>query len=70
MRTSYINYVMRSLIILNANGIADVINIIDAITLEVYRVEKRSSEAGRNVLVYTQSNTDVVGEVWNVRTGV
>jgi len=56
------------LIIFKANGIADVI--VDPITSEVYHVGKRPSEAGRNVLVHTQSNKDVVGEGWNVRTGV
>ena len=55
-------------IILKANGIADVI--VDTITSEVYHVEKRPSEGGRNVLVNTKSNKDVVGEGWNVRTGV
>ncbi|EDR05394.1 uncharacterized protein LACBIDRAFT_303023 [Laccaria bicolor S238N-H82] len=51
-----------------ANGIADVL--VDVITSEVYRVENRPSEAGRNVLVHTKLNKDVVGEGWNVRTGV
>ncbi|EDR04235.1 uncharacterized protein LACBIDRAFT_304745 [Laccaria bicolor S238N-H82] len=44
--------------------------IVDAITSEVYHVKKRPSEAGRNVLVHTKLNKDVVGEGWNVRTGV
>ena len=59
---------MGLLIILKANGIADAI--VDTITSKVYHVEKRPSEAGRNVLVNTKSNKDVVREGWNVRTGV
>ncbi|KAF8152590.1 alpha/beta-hydrolase [Crassisporium funariophilum] len=49
-----------------ANSIADVI--VDRVTSEVYHIESRPSEAGRNVLVHTGSNRDVVGPAWNVRT--
>jgi len=51
-----------------ATGIADVI--VDRITSEVYHIESRPSEAGRNVLVHTTSGQDVVGAGWNVRTSV
>ncbi|CAA7263866.1 unnamed protein product [Cyclocybe aegerita] len=49
-------------------GIADVI--VDRVTSEVYHLESRPSEAGRNVLVHTTSNRDIVGAGWNVRTMV
>ncbi|KAF8797775.1 alpha/beta-hydrolase [Phlegmacium glaucopus] len=49
-----------------AIGIADVI--VDRVTSEVYHIESRPSEAGRNVLVHTASGQDVVGAGWNVRT--
>ncbi|KAF8803248.1 alpha/beta-hydrolase [Phlegmacium glaucopus] len=51
-----------------ATGIADII--VDRITSEVYHIESRPSEAGRNVLVHTASGQDVVGADWNVRTAV
>lgn len=51
-----------------AIGISDVI--VDRITSEVYHIESRPSEGGRNVLVHTTSGQDVVGEGWNVRTAV
>jgi hypothetical protein len=53
---------------LKASSIADVI--VDPITSEVYHLEKRPSEGGRNVLVHTATNRDLVGPGWNVRTMV
>ncbi|KAF9552486.1 alpha/beta-hydrolase [Agrocybe pediades] len=51
-----------------ANAILDLI--VDPATSEVYHLESRPSEKGRNVLVHTGSNRDVVGPKWNVRTSV
>jgi len=51
-----------------ANGIADII--VDHVTSEVYHIESRPSEAGRNVLVHTASGQEVVGAGWDVRTAV
>ena len=42
----------------------------DRVTSEVYHIESRPSEAGRNVLVHTASGQDIVGPGWNVRTAV
>ncbi|KAF9554636.1 alpha/beta-hydrolase [Agrocybe pediades] len=51
-----------------ANSIADLL--VDRSTSEVYHLESRPSEKGRNVLVHTVSKRDIVGPGWNVRTGV
>ncbi|PPQ78775.1 hypothetical protein CVT25_010648 [Psilocybe cyanescens] len=51
-----------------ANSIAEIF--VDRVTSEVYHLETRPSEKGRNVLVHTSSNRDIVGPGWNVRTGV
>ena len=51
-----------------ANGIADVI--VDRITSEVYHIESRPSEAGRNVLIHTASKKEIFGADYNVRSGV
>ena len=53
---------------IKANVITDVL--VDRVTSEVYHIEGRPSEAGRNVLVHTTSGQDVVGAGWNVRTAV
>ena len=37
---------------------------------DIYHIESRPSEGGRNVLVNTTTRTDIVAKVWNVRTGV
>ena len=42
----------------------------DSLSGAVYHIERRPSEKGRSVLVRTRSGEDVVGEGWNVRTGV
>ena len=42
----------------------------DPLTSNVYHIESRPSEGGRNVLVHTTTGTDVVAKGWNVRTGV
>ncbi|KAI0085246.1 alpha/beta-hydrolase [Irpex rosettiformis] len=44
--------------------------IVDPVTSSVYHIEGRPSEGGRNVLVNTEAGIDVVGQGWNVRTGV
>ena len=51
-----------------ANGIADVI--VDRVTSEVYHIESRPSEAGRNVLIHTASKKEIIGAGYNVRSGV
>ncbi|KAH9475568.1 Dipeptidyl peptidase family member 6 [Psilocybe cubensis] len=51
-----------------ANSISEII--VDRVTSEVYHLETRPSEKGRSVLVHTNSNRDIVGPNWNVRTGV
>ena len=43
---------------------------VDRVTSEVYHIESRPSEAGRNVLVRTASGQEIVGVGWNVRTTV
>lgn len=44
--------------------------IVDPITSKVYHIEKRPLENGRNVLVNTETGTDVFGAEWNARSGV
>jgi len=44
--------------------------IVDQATSEVYHLESRPSEGGRNVLVHTESNRAIVGLKWDVRTSV
>lgn len=44
--------------------------IVDPVTSIVYHIEDRASEAGRAVLVQTQTKTDIVGKNWDVRTAV
>ena len=51
------------------NGIADVI-LVDRVTSEVYHIESRPSEAGRNVLIHTASKKEIVGAGYNVRSGI
>jgi hypothetical protein len=54
--------------VIQANAIVDVI--VDPVTSEVYHIESRPSEKGRCVLVHTESDRDIVGVDWNVRTAV
>ncbi|CAE6496484.1 unnamed protein product [Rhizoctonia solani] len=49
-------------------GIAEVI--VDAATGILYHVEDRPHEAGRRVLVHSETSEDVFGPNWNARTGV
>ncbi|TFK39070.1 alpha/beta-hydrolase [Crucibulum laeve] len=51
-----------------SNSIIDVL--VDPVTSNVYHLENRPSEAGRSVLVETQTDKDVVGRDWNVRSAV
>ncbi|KAF9035134.1 alpha/beta-hydrolase [Panaeolus papilionaceus] len=51
-----------------ANSITEIL--VDPVTSEIYHLESRPSEKGRNVVVHTSTNTDVVGQGWNVRTMV
>ncbi|KAJ7675444.1 alpha/beta-hydrolase [Mycena rosella] len=44
--------------------------VVDALTDVVYHVESRPSESGRSVLVESHTGRDIVGQQWNVRTGV
>ena len=44
--------------------------LVDRATGHVYHIERRPSEQGRSVLVETATGKDVVGQGWNVRTGV
>ncbi|KAF9486959.1 hypothetical protein BDN71DRAFT_1514447 [Pleurotus eryngii] len=44
--------------------------LVDPITNKIYHVESRPAEAGRNVLVETETARELVGKEWNVRTGV
>ncbi|KAG9225461.1 hypothetical protein CCMSSC00406_0002964 [Pleurotus cornucopiae] len=44
--------------------------LVDPITNKIYHVESRPAEAGRNVLVETETGRELVGKEWNVRTGV
>ncbi|RXW25129.1 hypothetical protein EST38_g726 [Candolleomyces aberdarensis] len=44
--------------------------LVDQATGRVYHIERRPSEQGRSVLVETDTGKDVVGQEWNVRTGV
>ena len=44
--------------------------VVDPITSNIYHIESRPSEGGRNVIVNTTTGTDVVSKGWNVRTGV
>ncbi|KAF4622355.1 hypothetical protein D9613_009516 [Agrocybe pediades] len=51
-----------------ASKIVDVI--VDNTTHEIFYLENRPSEQGRNVLVHISSKQDVIGPGWNVRTSV
>ncbi|PPQ68180.1 hypothetical protein CVT24_005066 [Panaeolus cyanescens] len=51
-----------------ANSITEIL--VDSVTSEIYHLESRPSEKGRNVVVHTSTDTDVVGQNWNVRTMV
>ncbi|KAF8901365.1 alpha/beta-hydrolase [Gymnopilus junonius] len=52
-------------------GVISIVDVIvDPVRSEVYHLESRPSEKGRIVLVHTNSNRDIVGPGWNVRTAV
>ncbi|KAG8768970.1 putative dipeptidyl-peptidase 5, partial [Serendipita sp. 398] len=42
----------------------------DPITGELFHVEGRPSEGGRNVIVRSRTNEDIFGPGWNARSGV
>ncbi|KAF7416263.1 hypothetical protein PC9H_002528 [Pleurotus ostreatus] len=44
--------------------------LVDPIANKIYHVESRPAEAGRSVLVETETARELVGKEWNVRTGV
>ncbi|OCH85384.1 alpha/beta-hydrolase [Obba rivulosa] len=52
----------------NAAGVDE--TFVDPITSVIYHIEKRPSEGGRNAIVVTEENRDLLGKDWNVRTEV
>lgn len=45
-------------------------NIVDSSSGTIYYLVSRPSEGGRNILVRTDTDHDVAGRDWNMRTGV
>ncbi|KAJ6632474.1 alpha/beta-hydrolase [Mycena sp. CBHHK59/15] len=55
----------------NTNNLAGRVDILVAtITTEVYHIEKRPSEGGRDAIVHTETGRDLTGVEWDVRTKV
>lgn len=60
--------VFKALIFNQSNATVDIL--VDSHNATLYHVERRPSEAGRNVIVNTKDQRDVLRSGWNVRTGV